>query len=638
MKRQWLALVLVVVAAVAVYSPILQSGFLSDDYEALAVASRPDALSTITTQPLGGHVFRPMGFLSFWIEAKLWGEAPVWFHLDSILLHAIAAWLLMLVVHRWTRNQFLAIVSGALFVIFPAHHEAVTWISGRFDVLSTVLLLGSLWAFESSLTQSSRRWVFLTLAALAFATKETTFVLPLIVGLRCLAIRQPSERRRAVIGTFITLIPLTAFFLWRSRVVGSLLGGYEIFGESIVRAMSFRDLSAWFTAPIQMVLRNWNLPYLAVRVPQLPRLDLWLPAGIGLLLAVMLPATLKQWRRRWRGLFLWLAIVYLALAPAAPLLRTVSRTLEGSRLWYLASAAVAVGLAQLILIQRRWVRRAALAGIAGLWLAGIILNAGPWRLAGREARAITNALNDVGRSADGGVFSVFRSVPDNRFGAYVFRRGFGEYLDQHYPNLFQDRAMLGRTTVPSFSSCDEFESTRARLAVFDWESRAGALTRRRDLEQRLLEKNDQTGHTTMAVEDWIATMRLPEHFTAWQLKNFQLDGATLYPTGRGSGQLSLAVPDIPPEKLTSLTLRVRGSAARDIVPVSLYWSGRGEPLDEYQRHILFPLRVNDGATTTTVRFCQFLAWQLSASLKQLRLHFPSDLSSVTIDALELDTP
>jgi tetratricopeptide (TPR) repeat protein len=106
-----LGAVLLLSIAVAAYLPALRAGFVwDDDYHVTHSPVLVDArgLARIWLDPAATPQYYPLTHTTFWIEHRLWGLAPLGYHLVNVLLHAGCGLLL------W--RVLLALeVPGALF-------------------------------------------------------------------------------------------------------------------------------------------------------------------------------------------------------------------------------------------------------------------------------------------------------------------------------------------------------------------------------------------------------------------------------------------------------------------------------------------------------------------------------------------
>src|SRR5439155_24251217 len=92
--------------------------------------------------------YYPMVFTTFWIERHLWGLNAFGYHLDNILLHALATILLWHVLERLEVPA--AFLGACLFAVHPLNVETVAWITERKNVLSGVFYFAAALLFLRS--------------------------------------------------------------------------------------------------------------------------------------------------------------------------------------------------------------------------------------------------------------------------------------------------------------------------------------------------------------------------------------------------------------------------------------------------------------------------------------------------------
>ena len=80
--------------------------------------------------------YYPLLHSAFWVEHRLWGDGVLGYHLTSVLLHALAACLVVTIVRRLSLPG--AWLAGFVFALHPVCVEAVEWISEQKDTLSGV--------------------------------------------------------------------------------------------------------------------------------------------------------------------------------------------------------------------------------------------------------------------------------------------------------------------------------------------------------------------------------------------------------------------------------------------------------------------------------------------------------------------
>src|SRR6266849_5611378 len=139
--RQFLILGLFVLVALLAFSNTLNSYFLSDDFAQIGKVLSGDF--SVTWGQAHGGFFRPLFILSYVFDTKIWGARAFGFHLTNVLVHALNSFLVFLLSQQLIRDlkldlktkKAISIGAAALFLLHPSHTEAVTWISGRADLL-----------------------------------------------------------------------------------------------------------------------------------------------------------------------------------------------------------------------------------------------------------------------------------------------------------------------------------------------------------------------------------------------------------------------------------------------------------------------------------------------------------------------
>jgi Tfp pilus assembly protein PilF len=137
-------LALLLLAVVIAYANSLNVGFTYDDYafvynneeiRSFGPLSKflfsPNAFS----QPANDHVYRPLASFSFAVNYAVNGLEPSGYHIANLLFHVLNASLVFLLLRRLGFGDGPSFVGALLFAVHPVHTEAVTWISGRGNVL-----------------------------------------------------------------------------------------------------------------------------------------------------------------------------------------------------------------------------------------------------------------------------------------------------------------------------------------------------------------------------------------------------------------------------------------------------------------------------------------------------------------------
>lgn len=192
----WLAL-FIFLASMAVYINSLKADFVWDDYPFIVENPSIKHLTPVrafflsrhtlsTTDSYNPKIYRPLRTLSYAMDNSFWGLNPMGFHLSNIVLHAInssLAFASFLVIGLGLGASFLG---GLFFALHPIHTEAVTFVSGRSDLLATLFILSSFILFVKALSSEGlKRWALYSgcLVAYLFALFSKEAAVTLLLAL-----------------------------------------------------------------------------------------------------------------------------------------------------------------------------------------------------------------------------------------------------------------------------------------------------------------------------------------------------------------------------------------------------------------------------------------------------------------------
>jgi tetratricopeptide (TPR) repeat protein len=127
--------------------------------------------------------WHPLTWISYMLDAQLFGKDPGWFHVTNLLVHTANVLLLFAVLWQMTGALWRSALVAALFAIHPLHVESVVWVSERKDVLSTLFGLLSIGAYAHFARRLQRRWYLLALLffAASMMSKQMLVTLPFVL-------------------------------------------------------------------------------------------------------------------------------------------------------------------------------------------------------------------------------------------------------------------------------------------------------------------------------------------------------------------------------------------------------------------------------------------------------------------------
>jgi tetratricopeptide (TPR) repeat protein len=122
--------------------------------------------------------YYPLLHSAFWLEHRIWGDAVLGYHLVNVALHAISAYLVVLIVRRLALPG--AWLAGLIFALHPVFVEGVAWISEQKSTLSGAFCLTAALVYLNFDRTRRRQQYFLALGlfVLALLSKTVTATLP----------------------------------------------------------------------------------------------------------------------------------------------------------------------------------------------------------------------------------------------------------------------------------------------------------------------------------------------------------------------------------------------------------------------------------------------------------------------------
>jgi len=266
-KRFYPGLVLFCVIVTAyILMDVLQVGFLSDDYalSPVFVFQIKDLFKVLNKVHMGlisMHPFRPVAFVSFYLDYRIYGFDPVGFHLTNIVIHSLNTVFLFYFLSRLSKDVLGSFMGSLFFGLYPANVEPLAWVVGRFDSLAGFWLLVSLLLFTGSQKNGTKSNVYIFFSSLAFLlslfSKETALsaifiFIPLTVMLRN---GDGGTNRRWLLSQLAALILFLAVRLW---MFGNVAGDTFSTRQGLSERMDMVTLLNYLWSDLRIMLTPFN--------------------------------------------------------------------------------------------------------------------------------------------------------------------------------------------------------------------------------------------------------------------------------------------------------------------------------------------------------------------------------------------
>lgn len=254
------------------FLPVLDNGFVNwddqmvfldnPDYRGLSFAHLRWMFTIHNNIP---HYF-PLTWISYGMDYILWGLWPGGYHLTSLLIHLLnavlvyAVALVMLVPgdpkprSSLLEGRRIAAAAGALlFALHPLRAETVAWASTRADLIATLFVLLTVYAWMRARMSGSRGWYWLALTChgLALLGKVSASPLPAVLFLLDIYLSTiPAMPARNARRSWVMVLPfflLSLPAIWATYMCKVLTGSVDNWvHHSLLARLAQSSWDIWF--------------------------------------------------------------------------------------------------------------------------------------------------------------------------------------------------------------------------------------------------------------------------------------------------------------------------------------------------------------------------------------------------------
>jgi hypothetical protein len=424
---------------VAVYWRSIQTPFLFDDYTHLALArsetwSAVVARSLLTHPQSGDYFFRPLGYLSYWLDYRWAGENAALWHGWNVLVHATNSLLVYALCRTLLLRPFSSLLAAALFSVHASHVEVVCWMAARFDLLAFLFTAAALIALRRYVATNSPVWLTAMVSGclLALLSKEAAFCLPLLAI--CLIPFDPRSHRRTLKAAGLLAIVCCAVFAYRMWFLGGI-GGYRtsVGTPAILNFSLLRSVKALFYR--QWAILSWPVNWSV-------DLNSFLKLGFVLMVAASLLA-IAYCRPKLMVFGACIALVLAAAFPAQQLL-LIGMDLAGARVLYLPTLGIALLWGVLLESSTRWQAGVLLSsGLLLFQVAALEHNMTIWRDVARLSHeTCASFAKEIGRGKQN---VRVRDLPRTLNGVFFLSNGFAQCVGKPDRIVIDDGSQASST-------------------------------------------------------------------------------------------------------------------------------------------------------------------------------------------------
>lgn len=409
--------------------------FLSDDFDFLGFASQVNSWSDFKQfiiEPIGGNIYRPILNLTFLIEYKIWGLNPIPYHLSNIFLHFINGILIFYLISYISKRRLIGFVTALLYLAYPAHHESVTWIAGRTDVLCTTFYLIAIYSFIKYIKDRRGLFYIISIIATLFAlfTKELAVSLPLLLVCIAIAYKYFETKWKRKVWVFLPYFLLLGIYIFiRRLIVGGIVGGYQSFSRSTILPESWGDIVGFLLYPINFIKHIYNYSVISDLYPYLSKYLLLVFIVFLILLLFAYRNSLSSFKKISKVILYTLGFIYVTTLPMMKLMIHTKADLQNTRFFYLPSIAVCFIIAYLLFNKsvyqknNKYLCSANYAALLSVFILLGYINYIPWKDASDATIKILKESQAKVQEAKVDSVIYLLNLPIRTRGAYVYQNG-----------------------------------------------------------------------------------------------------------------------------------------------------------------------------------------------------------------------
>lgn len=635
--------IIIIAIAFLFYFPSLNDNFLSDDYDHIMFARSVDNVKMIPgIFKIPGDMYRPVMNLSIVIDYLIYHYHPTGFHFTSLMLFILSNLLIYGIVKKISKNNLMAFFASLIFIIIPNHFETMIWIGGRTDLLACFFYLLTIYLFIQFIYKQKYSWLILSyLTAIpTFFSKEISMTLPFVLALIYLFyLRKESKLSfKKVFLLWLPYILLLAIYLFiRKEIVGSWIGGYRLFGEVSSTSISPKSI----LLPFYFVKYLFNFEYLGAFIPKLASnfsANIISFSGIIIFTISALLLNLKKLKDLsfWKNIIFLIFIIYFVSIPNFSILPALKSNLMNTRVLFIASIPIAILISYLIfndLNNKKKIKIAIASLICLFFSIGFFFNYMPWHKAQTKAKIILDSIEQLHpefskisyATYDKELF--FKNLPDNIYGAFVYRNGFPEALRIKFNNkkIFvnpkEKIVWVVKSNKDAITSLCNYKKNpqTTGIQVFNWNDKENKFVEQHDIAQKQENKKTLKQQYQNQINEFNQQLN---NLAIEQFNNINSNGKT---TTLKSPELNF-----PPQIIEQFSFKLD---AQQNTIADFLWHEKNKKFDDNKNNILVPIKAGDNEYKIDLTKCP--AWFTSDDINQFELIPTEKKQKIKIENIEL---
>ncbi|MFP4367972.1 MAG: tetratricopeptide repeat protein [Candidatus Kapaibacterium sp.] len=200
--------------------------------------------------------YRPILTLSFMLDYQIGGTNAFIYKLNNLILHIIFCSILFHFLIKMNFSREFAFIGGLLYAVHPVFVNPVVWIAARNDLLVAIFSVLAFMMIKDYFDKGGAKYLVMhaLTAFLAFLSKETGVIIPLIAGIYILLVKRESlGSKKLWISISLWAMLFIIYYLLRSNALTASVIESGTMLENFLKNIRFvPELLSKFLLPYKM--------------------------------------------------------------------------------------------------------------------------------------------------------------------------------------------------------------------------------------------------------------------------------------------------------------------------------------------------------------------------------------------------
>src|SRR3990167_1840927 len=263
--------VILFILSFSIFYKSLNIFFVQDDFILINEFSSENLINDLknTIDPSKATHWRPLHNLYFLVSGNLFGKFYPAYHLLTLVIHTVSAFMIFKVLRLLIKNTNTALLGAIIYAVHPSHFVSIFWISGSATVIGFLFLISCFYLY----LKNKKSWA-LVLFVLSFLASEAMVAGAAIFTSYELFVKRKIIDRRFLLKVaaislgflFIRFLFLTSDTTFRSYPIEISRGTVDAVFYYFLRLLGFAETSKDVFTSIVLIFWIAAIAFAALKI------------------------------------------------------------------------------------------------------------------------------------------------------------------------------------------------------------------------------------------------------------------------------------------------------------------------------------------------------------------------------------